>query len=212
MSNGSGCSPGSEPRGTVQEPMGRRPTDAVPGDTGPAPRGDAVMASRLRHLHHDGNINVSATGSQARGQKRELCGPPHFLSSRVLRFRATSACVVFAESRHLTLTSSHGRPPPLRAHQLRGEMVEAARPPPRRAARLHPVSSGRIRPLGFSLKPPRGFALRDGEIEPRQLSCEHRKKGRNVSPGTYLFSWLCLQMLQNASVELQAGIRRAGGE
>lgn len=132
MSNGSGCSPGSEPRGTVQEPMGRRPTDAVPGDTGPAPRGDAVMASRLRHLHHDGNINVSATGSQARGQKRELYGPPHFLSSRVLRFRATSTCVVFVESRHLTLTSSHGRPPPLRAHQLRGEMVEAARPPPRR--------------------------------------------------------------------------------
>lgn len=124
MSNGSGCSPGSEPRGTVQEPMGRRPTDAVPGDTGPVPRGDAVMASRLRHLHRD--------GSQARGQKRELSGPPHLFSSRVLRFPATSACVVFVESWHLTLTSSHGRPPPLRAHQLCGEMVEAARPPPRR--------------------------------------------------------------------------------
>lgn len=133
-------------------------------------------------------------------------------SPQILRFQTTSVRVVFVKSWHLTLTSLHGRFQPFRAHQLRGEMMKAASPPPRQAARLHPDGSGRIKPLGFSLKLPRGLELRDREVEPRQESCEHRRKGGNALPGAYLFSWSRLQIFQNASVELQVRIRRVDGE
>lgn len=81
--------------------------------------------------------------------------------------------------------------------------MKAGSPLPRKAASLHPNSSRRIKPLGFPLKLPPGLGLRDREIEPRQERCEHKKKGRNVVPGEHLFSWLRLQIFQNASVKLQ---------